>query len=129
MVVLADRMVKRSGWADCLNLSRSVLCLGETELPRLTASYRLFFEETYLVVQSVLRLKHELLAVNAHLIGSLGVDVVQTELFHTAMALVRWRSAQRCFTSFCQSCCRCCAALSQFIACSRVLFLSIQVSN
>ena len=81
MVVLADRMVKRSGWADCLNLSRCVLCLGETELPRLTASYRLFFEETYLVVQSVLRLKHEQLAVNAHLIGSLGVDVVQTELF------------------------------------------------
>ena len=73
-------------------------------------------------MQTVLGLKYELLAVDAHLVRSLGVDAVGIKLFHMAALVVGCCfEAQRFLTSCCHSCWRVCAAFSQMMVCSVVL--------
>lgn len=64
-----------------------ILCLGKTELPCLAAANRQLFKKADFVVQAVLGFKHELLAVDAHLVRSLSIDAVEVKLLHTVALL------------------------------------------
>ena len=51
------------------------------------AANRQLFKKADFVVQAVLGFKHELLAVDAHLVRSLSIDAVEVKLLHTVALL------------------------------------------